>query len=189
MKNKMMIGAMAAMLAATSANAYNQADKDRCLANPDKVVWVESKGACVPKNPCDGKYDYKYIAYCSEKFGSVVVDSVDTAINMVKSFHATSMNVPCNKAAYVIDSAADVSCFTGPYNEYFVYAFSGVMSSGITTNILNEDISFCRKYNCGYDVSYKKVFQCDCTNNDANYDGIKKVEKVECGEGYCEVKR
>ncbi len=83
MKTKMIMGALIAMTAISGANAYNQADKDKCLANPDKVVWIESKGACIPVNPCNNS---KYEAYCNRIFKDVQVANKSNALDLIRLY-------------------------------------------------------------------------------------------------------
>jgi hypothetical protein len=65
---------MAAVLATSAANAYDDGIKKKCLENPDKVVWIESRGACIPRNPCENN---RFEAYCSRVFEKVQLETTE----------------------------------------------------------------------------------------------------------------
>lgn len=114
-----MIGAFLSAVVISGASAYDQTDKEKCLANPDKVVWVEAKGACVPKNPCTND---KFKAYCDEKtFASIndiswlhasILGNLRLGPNGAGADFKTS--VVDENYIYILDSV-----------DYIVYKFSG----------------------------------------------------------------
>lgn len=60
---KTLLSVLAGLAVITSASA---GIKETCLENPDKLVWVEKTGECIPVNPCEK--GEKYNAYCIRAF-------------------------------------------------------------------------------------------------------------------------
>jgi hypothetical protein len=177
---------MAAVLATSAANAYDDGIKKKCLENPDKVVWIESRGACIPINPCDEKYGDKYGVYCSPRFKYVSVDSVETAVFMIRMFGASSGG--SEKVFYIPNT--DIVIGRRPWlGDYMAYIFQNVApNGGITLETATKDVSFCRKYNCGYEISFQDRFQCKCGDG-GDYDGMKKIADCYDNDRECEIMR
>jgi hypothetical protein len=77
---------------ATAANAGRQEDKIKCLANSDKAFWIESKGACIPLNPCGNS---RFSAYCVRAFANIQVGNASQAIQLAEKYAEYNEGINC----------------------------------------------------------------------------------------------
>ncbi len=90
MRYRIIFNVIASIMVISNANAYDTAQKEKCLQNSDKVVWVESTGACVPLNTCN---DSRYSAYCDNTTFSQHVDAINSvAASELAELHAEVIN-------------------------------------------------------------------------------------------------
>jgi len=75
MKTKNLIYGIAgfmAMVMSANADDKTEALKQKCMRSLG-TYWVEANNICVPRNPCDSKWDYKWVrqGYCITDFKNV----------------------------------------------------------------------------------------------------------------------
>ncbi len=71
--SKIIMGALVGLMAVSAVRAEEDMTakiKTACQKS-DKTYWVESTGACIPKNPC--KDNVKYSSYCNKMFQDIQV--------------------------------------------------------------------------------------------------------------------
>ncbi|MDR1337991.1 MAG: hypothetical protein LBJ73_03095 [Rickettsiales bacterium] len=157
---KLMMGALVAAMFVSGAYAYDQADKDKCLANPYRVVWLESKGACIPINPCK---KIKFSAYCDKKtFASINDIDVFLAQNLVSLWRGNGNDYLIGR---VESNYIHHTHFQNNYiNDYIVAKFGG-----LTTTTFSSAPNYLKGICAAFNVKESK-------NPEYNYDGYMSIE-------------
>lgn len=174
---KLMLGMLAAMIAVSCANAYDQSQKEKCFKNPDKAAWVESKGACIPVNPC--KND-KFEVYCDRRFAEIHVPTPTDAGKLI-DLYAKRHNLNCTGKKDV-DSAFFGQDFVPCIgNDYVMFEFNGISNSNSPGRVgykRGQCMALDGKVRSGgcYGIS-----ESDCKN----IMGVEKLTKDKNGEYYC----
>jgi hypothetical protein len=146
MKNKkLIIGVLLSVIVISGASAYDPADKAKCLSNPDKVVWIESRGSCIPINPCTNS---RFENYCVRLFKDIQVDKKDAA-DLVDRY-ARHNKISCQSNLYNLDGkllGQDYIPCSGYGDDYLVFEFDDISESDVALATLDYYRGVCLAHN------------------------------------------
>lgn len=170
---KFITGILLSLIVVSNALAYDPEDKKKCLQHPDKFVWIESKGACIPVNPCLDKWGDKYSAYCVKIFENFA--HVYMFHDVIQAYLlANDSELDRMFATEKIDNKYYTPCRIEP-NDYLVFQYE------MPENYTKDDVRLL--YNINYCIAIGGEFQSKDDPESGGVDNCKNVSE----RRYCKV--